>query len=506
MRIDIQRHAATTMRGVMPLIAVVIEVLWPYAWLVWMSTWSNVPWSEPPLALGSAIFLMAASELVSRFFLSRDWPAHLVRTSVVAILLILALAVVRLDLGGGYAVWDPGWGTYARGNLAALAFAVGFSIYLVWRGICIGRDNILFEGLYRRFAVGLVALVLLLVFWGIDARTDPASQGPQTIAFYVIGYFACGVFGLGLANMLTLRDSVIRRGDLGGVVFRRWLALLLGMILVILVAGAGIASAFSFDVASSLLHYLGVMAHWLFIAFIYVVAFPLGVIAAGLVYVFRFLASLVGQGERPSPPSSGTGVSELLKSAEEGGAWTISPEVIVAIKWGLLALACIAVVAFLARALSRQLRPDDEADIEETSESLWAWGSVRAEIMWLLAGLLKMFKRRRSIPLSPQSVPPIAALDTGDGTRLFTVREIYRGLLWEGAKVGLSRRKAETPDEYQHRLEGRISTEPDLGVITDAYVANRYGEVTPSQNALRRLNLLWFRLRSRIEATLAAHQ
>ncbi|MDP2949066.1 MAG: DUF4129 domain-containing protein [Chloroflexota bacterium] len=93
--------------------------------------------------------------------------------------------------------------------------------------------------------------------------------------------------------------------------------------------------------------------------------------------------------------------------------------------------------------------------------------------------------------------PPVAAVAAEEDTRIFTVREIYQGLLWEGRRVGLPRREPETPYEYQDKLVGRLEgVTPELRAITRAYVEERYGGARIPAEELRLVNRLWRRLRS----------
>ena len=496
MRVSLARYRSLAIGHSIPLFAVLLEMLWAYAWLVWLSTWKDPGWERPPLALGSAIFLIVAAEAISRFTLSRQWPLRRVRAVVLLTLVVLLLAVVRFSLGGGYNLWDLDWGKYALEHLSLLIGATVFSTYLIWRGISTGREDILFSDLYRKFLVGLVGLVALLVFWGIGTRGTEFQRALSSVGLYVVAYFALGLLGLGLVNLQSIRESMLRHEGASGLFGRRWLILLLGMVLVIVLVGFGVASIFSFHLAGQLLHYLGVGAHWLFIGFMYGIALPLGVIAAGMVYVFRFFAHLFGPGQKPAPSFSPPDLSDLQVENEGEPVWGMPPEAMLAIKWSLVALLVIAVLFLLGRTLAHRWRGEQEEDIEEVSESLWSWETFTGDLLSFLAGLFGWLRRRKPTPLVPAS-PPIAVVEGDEEIRLFTVREIYQGLLWEGRKAGFPRRQPETPYEYQGKIESRVPIgAPDLREITEAYVAERYGSMETPNERLRLLNRLWLRLRS----------
>ncbi|MBO0779663.1 MAG: DUF4129 domain-containing protein, partial [Ktedonobacteraceae bacterium] len=72
-------------------------------------------------------------------------------------------------------------------------------------------------------------------------------------------------------------------------------------------------------------------------------------------------------------------------------------------------------------------------------------------------------------------------------------REIYRALLKLVAGYGYSRRKSETPHEFQRRLvnDRMPQVEPSLGVVTEAYTAVRYGTYIPNEAELARVHQAW---------------
>lgn len=481
---------------VISLFAVLLEVLWAYPWVVWISKWETIGWARPPLTLAGAAVLVAVTEAVSRFALARDWSPRRVRLVVLSAVAILLAVVVRLDLSGGHALWDPGWGQYVQEHLPLLISALAFGGYLLWRGICVGRETLTLDVLYRKFLIGLTALVVLLVLWSAASRGDEFPELSPSVGIYVLAYFFVGLLGLAFANLQSIRQEMLRREGAPGLSYRRWLPLLLGVVVAIAAVSLGMASALSFDLLALALHGLGVLANWLLIAFVYAVALPLGVVAAGLIYLFQWLVSVLGRGEPPQPFSP-PAFSDLTRSAEEQqGAGGIPPEVVLALKWGLVALLAILVLFVLARALSSRRKSREEEDVEEVTESLWSWEGFKKDLRSFLATLLRWFRRKR--PARPVVVfPPIAAAHGEDQARLFTVREMYQGLLWEGRRAGLPRRQPETPYEYQAKLESRVASgAAELQAITEAYVADRYGDVAIARDQLGPLNRLWRYLRS----------
>ena len=476
---------------VISLLAVLIEVLWIYPWFVGFSEWDLLGWVEPPLSLGSAVVLSVFAEALSHHSLARNWAPGRTYLVVLPTLALLLAAVVRLDMGGGYVLWSSDWIRYALDHLSPIYGGLALGVLLLWRGISAGRDDHSFDDLYRKFIVGLIALVLLLAF---RSSITEASDVVASTGFYVIGFFPMSLLSLGLINLQTIREEMLRREGSSGVLDQRWISMLLGVVLTILAVSLVTASAFSFNLATSLLHPLSVMANWLITVLIYTVVLPLGVVAAVLIYVFRFLASLVGSGETPVSiilPSPG----ELRRAVEGQDTGGTPPDVLLALKWVLGILVVLLLLFILSRALRRYWKGrKEEEGVEEVSESLWSWEGFKSDLRSYLSRLLSRFRRQK--PVTPPVAPDqIEVSEEGVPDRMFTVREIYQGVLREGRRAGLPRRRPETPYEYQGRLQASFPpVSPELQAITEAYTALRYGQVDAKGEQLGLLNHLWRRL------------
>ncbi|MDP3062773.1 MAG: hypothetical protein Q8O40_06130, partial [Chloroflexota bacterium] len=436
-----------------PLLVVMLEVLWAYPWLVWMTTWEKLGWSRTPLSLAGAVGLVALAEALTRATLARGWPLARTRVVVLTALLLTLALVVRLEHGGGHALWETDWWRYAQAHMSLAMAGLAFGLYMLWRGISVGREELSFDELYQKFLIGLAALVVLLVAWGATTGRGEFKRVLTASGLYVVAYFSAGLLALAISNLRGLQEEMVRRREASVLLNRRWLTLLVGVVVVIVAASLVFASIFSFDLARLLLHPLNVLAGWLLIAFLYAVGYPLGFLAAGLIYVFRFFASLVGKGPPPQPLTT-FDLSGLTDAAQGKEGVTVPPAVILSLKWGLAALVAAAIVAILARTLFRYLKGKVEEGVEEVNESLWSWDTFTADLRAFLSGLLRWLRRRK--PTALVSTPPVATIVEEDDSRIFTVREIYQGLLWEGARAGVPRRAPETPYEYQAKLTGRV--------------------------------------------------
>lgn len=479
-----------------PLLALLLEVIWAYAWFAWIGTLGGIGWLTTPIGLGGALALAMTAETTTRLALSYDWPLQWTRVAVLSAMVVFLLTLIRLQMGGGYALWDARWTQYAAENISPLAAGLVFGAYLLWRSMTIGRETLTFDDLYPKFLFGLVALVVLFVLW----RGSPGVQGSGTAlgstGLYVIAYFSTGLVGLALLNLVAIRQATLRHEDASAPPSRLWLTMTIGVVLAILVVALGVVSIFSLDLLALLLHPLSVLAQWtimaLFIGVVYLIGFP----AALLVYILRFLVSIFGRGKLPQPPEP-PDPSKVKEKVEKEGAGIIPPELITIIEWALVALVIALVVYLLARTLFRYRRGRVDEGVEQVSESLWSWKEITSDLLSLLTRLLHLLMPQKSHRAKVSPPPAAAIVNDEDDSRIFPVRELYQGLLWEGGKAGIPRPSAATPYEYQRALERRLPPPAEeLEAITRAYVAERYGPTRLEAEQLVPLNRLWRRLRA----------
>lgn len=490
-RLSALRDLATG--SVIPFLAVLMEALWAHAWLTWASGWQAVHWDRPPLGILGAVTIAMTAQVVTRVALARTSSLTRARVVAVFLLCVVVALVIRVELSAGYAPWDPDWGRYAVEHQALVAVGLIAGVYFLWRGIVVGRERLSFDTLYPRFLFGLSALVVLLVVWGFTVQADEFRRILAVPSLYVVAYFTAGLLALALANFQSINQEM-RRGD--GAVFlpRRWLALFLGVLAVIVVLSVAVASAFSFELVLLLTRPLNTLADWLFTGFQYVVLLPLGLLAEILIYVLRFLMSLLNRGKPPEPfnPSD---ASDWRKALEDRVPQAISPDVLLALKWGLVALVVAGVCVLLARALFRYRQVKEEGESGETSESLWSWDVFKADLRAFLLRCVRRF--RRGTAADRRTARPPVAVTQVSGTHLLSIRDIYRGLLWEGRKAGTPRRDSETPNEYAGTLRQYLTGgTAELQAITDAYMTERYGDKETSPEDRGTINRLWRRLHS----------
>jgi len=73
-----------------------------------------------------------------------------------------------------------------------------------------------------------------------------------------------------------------------------------------------------------------------------------------------------------------------------------------------------------------------------------------------------------------------------------SIREVYRQLLALARERGVPRARSQTPYEYERVLgQAFARSQEEVGVITEAYVAARYGPTSPPKGVVSRVNRAW---------------
>ncbi len=471
---------------------VLMEVLCVYPWVVWVGSLPYLQWEKAPLSLLSSLVILGATAYVTNTTLARKWPLNKARLATLGIALVLVLLLTRLEQGGGYALWDADWAGFAKENLPRLLGALGLGLYLLWRGIVNGRERLEVSYLYRNFAFGVGGLILLTIIWAATSRFVTKPLAFTTLGPYVVGYFFAALMALGLSNLKTLRKRASGTGNISDLLTRRWVLLLLSIVLVIVLVGTLIASTLSINVMTLILQALSVLRDWLYTAVLYVVLYPIGYLVTGLFYVVRFFLQFL-RGNQPWDNSEAPDFGDLPEIIK-GEPKHLPPELMLALKWTLLAIVVGVIIFFLAKALFRYWEGAGKKGIEEIHESLWSWEAFRADVKSFLRNLMAKLRKTVIRPLRP--VPPLAAT-LEDASQPLDIRELYRGLLWEGKQAGLAKKSADTPYEYQGTLGKVIPGEQaSLAALTEAYVRVRYGHTVIDGEPALGLVRQWLRLRS----------
>ncbi|MBI2936410.1 MAG: DUF4129 domain-containing protein [Chloroflexi bacterium] len=370
----------------------------------------------------------------------------------------LAALILYGVLGGHYGGWmwplrlvAPETGPSER---TQVALACVLALALWWRGVRLATTPDLENTLRTGFAVGLGVLIVAAV----AQATTHVDVGAGEVAFPLFG---ASLAGLALA---TLQNEEQRYQA-------RWVRVLLivigGLLSTGFLMGLLVGTAFS-SLASGLFHYFGVATNWVFaLAFI-----SLEYLIRAFFTAFFWLASLFTGGKTfafPEPPRF-IPPGEAEEAARLGSGFP--PLVIAMVKWALLALLILSIIAFLGWVIKVRSRSKQEplAEVRE---------SIRHEIgpegsPPLLAGLFPFKARSRLKTYDlPEADDPVSR-----------VYRAYFRLLNFAAKRGQPRQPWETPQEYQRQLETIFPPAP-VQRATEGFSRVRYGrwQISPEEAA-----------------------
>jgi hypothetical protein len=481
-------------------LTVLSEVLRAYPWLLLFSSFSIVNWTAPPISFLSALIIISAVTLILRLTLSHGLSLAEVRIAALSTGVILVLLTTRLEMHGSYRIWDIGWFNFASTMLVPIFAALLLGLFLVWRGIVTAREELHTDYLYKNFVIGVVGFVILMIIWALTLKVNTNTQLFRTLVPYILGYFFTSLIGMGLSNFLSLRKGMATRPKATELFTRRWLLILLSVVMVILVIGSLIASTISSNLMALIINPLNVLAGWLATAFLYVIGYPLGYLVEGVYWlgqiIINWLMSLFTA--QPFQQIESIEFGDTTQKIQTGNF----PEgLMILLKWILILAVVSLIVYFLTKAIFRYWRGPQEKGYEEVNESLWSWKGFGADVRAFMKNLTDRFH-----PGGVHVTPPLASAITEP--RYLDIREIYRGLLWEGNRSGLPRARSQTPYEYQSYLAARFEDQKvPLTAITSAYVGDRYGEVKP-ENEENDLTLVrwWLELRAALRSIRAGSE
>jgi len=478
------------MTRLLPAVIVLLELLWSYSALVAVSEWGWIGWASPPLSLLGAATLAAGALAPSMLAENGKWNAERLRAFILPFQVVLVVVVIRIDMSGGYGLFDFDWFSYVGSDISFLLGAAAYSVFLLWRGISVTIDLPTIETLHRRFLLGLAAVLLAFVFAMITDESGDSRHPMVSLGVYGVAYFGAGMVAIALANLRNIRREMIRRSDDDAPSIRQWMAFPLIVVTVMVLVSLLVSAIFSFDIAALLLIPITLIAKGVTAILLYGIIWPLGFVAGGLIWLLQKLGGQVNP-----EPEPGGGAPELTEEGasfpEDNAGYVLPDSVVIAVEWTVGIIAAIVVILILYKALSKFRRGEKDEEEEGSSESLGAWAGVKGDLRSFLSIIFGWFKRKRDPESQPMPVPDSVTAAAED-QREFTIKEIYQGLLWEGGAIGRPRRNAETPYEYEGRIEPLDTTqEHALDAITEAYVASRYGGQEPDADNLRLLNRMW---------------
>ena len=481
--------------GLLTTTAVFTETFRAYPWLILLSSINIKGWTQPPISFLSALAVIAVVTVVLSVSLSRGLHLAEVRIGTLSLGMIAIILLTRLENGGGYALFDLGWFQYASTITMQLIASAAFGVFLMWRGITISREELGSSYLYRNFAIGIAGFVFLTIIWAATQGRQSNQHLFSTLVPYIVGYFFAALMGMGIANFLSLREGIFGKRKATDLFARRWLLILLGVVGAIVVIGSLLASALSLNLVAMIIDPLNTAAGWLASGFLWLIGYPLGYLVEGMAWIIQIIVNWLLSRLHPQQVFESPEWQDFADNANKIQSGQIPDTLFNLIKWIVLLALLALVIYLLGRAIFRYWRANGDKGYEEINESLWSWGGFKDDLNSFLRGLTDRFRRSGA-----HVGPPLACTITEP--QLLDIREVYRGLLWEGAASGHPRYTGQTPYEYRTSLLSVVSEQKgSIETITDAYVRDRYGHIQPSPDEGMSLVRTWLALRSAIRSS-----
>jgi hypothetical protein len=375
----------------------------------------------------------------------RDPSWRLLTGIGLALLGRLAVSVVPEPGLGGLAVW-------LGHSFVPAAIGVG----LWWRGGALCVAELTAAEIRTEFSLLAVCMIGVMALIRPFLLADPFLLGGS------VGVFAVG--GL-VASALSRQDAAETASAGSGRALATTTALVpIGTALVLV----------------SILRpaLLGVM--WTTLATLLELALtPLG-------WLIAWLASLLPRGGPPGPlppiirpapePLPNTAALNELQDRMEWLGWVVLFTLLVAAAIAALLVARM----LLSNWIGSPTRPTAQAQVDLTVErSGTARGDAHDLLGWLMRWLRGRLRRRSSVAAGQGRPAEASAADAWAA---------YRALLDWAAARGLARRPAETTGQLQARLTLQVpETTESVGLVTSTYEWDRYGQIPPPADRLRRV-------------------
>jgi len=340
------------------------------------------------------------------------------------------------------------------------------SIYMWWRGIVISSTATLeIRTTEKKFRLGILALAA----YGIVFKDNRIDYLLWVLPFY---------FAFGLMAVTLSRTSSLGRGI---TTFRlpytgKWFVGMALITIITIVAGLLTGQLLQSKLAYVVYNFISENFTKLLKIF-EVLLFPIVELAVYLAEkVMEFLSGLIDPDAFQNFLNQMQGQATPEIPIEQGeSTFRLPPEAIAAI----VILLLLGLIILLVRRAQQQQRYGIPK-IDDTGESI----SNPEKFGTRLRRLLDQF--RESIEIIQQF---------GIGRRMITatiIRRIYSLLLETAVNLGHPRHTAETPYEFQQKLFQVFPNHcEEIGIITDAYVCVRYGEIPEEDESIAEVQEAW---------------
>ncbi|HEY0756418.1 MAG TPA: DUF4129 domain-containing protein [Ktedonobacteraceae bacterium] len=366
----------------------------------------------------------------------------------------------------------------------ALAIVI-ITVYLCWRGTKLGQLTIEPGHVRRQLWVGLLVLAIAIL---LRAGQNKASSSSDDLVLVLL---MPTFLYLALSSHALARTSFMRHvhpsGLEGNIATqeRAMLSIIGGMGLVLLLLtllGSFFFSATFFAALQPVWREFVIIYSWLVSNLTLLLAWILSPL-------FWLLEQLSSRLSSHSQTPVLTHIN-LKKGHTQAPVSSNAPAIALAVEIFLPFLILLVISVLLWRALRRRkrLRMTRNQASGDVHENVWSWRLFWQQLKTFLAAL---FGRRGARDGRAATAQSLAELPTEPAAR--SIRVIYRALLRKASRLGYARKRAETPYEFQLRLNQQhiTNSEPQLGQITEAYALTRYGGSVPGDLDLARARQAW---------------
>ncbi len=347
-----------------------------------------------------------------------------------------------------------------------LAFVLG----LWWRGVSLAGAPVGPLAVLRAFKRGIFSLILFVF---AEYAASPAR--PDFSAAVLFVFLVCALLALTASRVHTLARL---RGGHRNPFDRRWMGAVGTAALVW--AGAGLGSAV---LLSGRVDFLGEVVEYLAVLIGMVLAAPVLLLLALIQPAFDALVRRIPSVEATPLPTPGAAQLPDFTSLGEA-ADSVPPDMrplFLAVGGAALFLLVLWV---LRRSAEHLTRPSLTGVVDAPEGETLAGGLRRRLKAWAgeLRGASALSARRRKRAAE-------------------RIRQVYAEFVALCAARGAARPPAATPLEFIPLAEGLLPAfQPEVRILTEAYVRVRYGELPETQAEIRAVEEAWARLREALRA------
>jgi hypothetical protein len=465
-------------------------------WLSVLLLAASAALAEPGVVIvGLPLFLfLYVARLFVRWLLRSRFPLGRSRTLLVCAIMVSLLLALKLQ---NYAVFPDlttAWLRQLHRDVTTLGLPLGSVImtlitvvWVWWRALQIPKESEVARYYFRQFQVGLIVVIAISLLAG------HVGLGPAFVP-WVLWFFFWGMLSIALNRL----DDIAREQRVA--VGRYWLPIALAISLLIVGGGLLMSAVFArgaLDVMRSLFASIGPLLQLAATA----VAFPIGLLVEALIIILRpilqpLLSLVIAVTSALSSISSP--LVGLVNEAQRRIVQFPAP-LKEALRWATVIMILGVTLMALAFALRRRLVAAP-GDADGLHESVFSASELAAGLYTAWQRLLRRLQRP-PLPAAARTPAPLSEEERA----AYSIRQIYARLLALAAGRGQPRPAAVTPCEFLGRLVALLpDCEPDLAVITDAYVRARYGsggsgvaDLTSAQQAWQRVKAAGARLPAR---------